>query len=289
MAKKTELVAVEAKDLQIIEYHGQRVATTEQLAAGYGTDVENIRRNFNRNKSRFVEGKHYFQISGNELENLRISFSPAQISNKTRSLTLWTERGAANHAKMLETDQAWEYYNDLTEFYFTRRDAIAAPVDAMQLLNDPSTLRNLLLNYSGDNERLKGENQQLVSTVESLGKHFTKGMTIPAFCKCLNGVNINKMMWWAFERNWIFNEQRDPEKSARWRVASYARDTYLTEDEMEIKPHGKEAFTKKTPVLLEKGCHRLYALYMKGELPMKATWNGEFSHDKATYTPEAGQ
>ncbi|WON77799.1 ORF6N domain-containing protein [Serratia sp. UGAL515B_01] len=286
MAKKTELVAVEAKDLQIIEYRGQRVATTEQLAAGYGTDVENIRRNFNRNKSRFVEGKHYFQISGNELENLRISFSPAQISNKTRSLTLWTERGAANHAKMLETDQAWEYYNDLTEFYFTRRDAIAAPVDAMQLLNDPATLRNLLLNFSGDNERLKGENQQLVSTVESLEKHFTKGMTIPAFCKCLNGVNINKMMWWAFERNWVFNEQRDPEKSARWRVASYARDTYLTEEETEVKPHGKEAFTKKTPVLLEKGCHRLYALYMKGELPMKATWNGEYSHDKAAYTPE---
>lgn len=289
MAKKTELVAVEAKDLQIIEYRGQRVATTEQLAAGYGASVKNIRDNFDNNKSRFIEGKHYFQIEGKALSDLRTENFGVQISNKARSLRLWTERGAANHAKMLETDQAWEYYNDLTEFYFTRRDAIAAPVDAMQLLNDPSTLRNLLLNYSGDNERLKGENQQLASTVESLEKHFTKGMTIPAFCKCLNGVNINKMMWWAFERNWIFNEQRDPEKSARWRVASYARDTYLTEEETEVKPHGKEAFTKKTPVLLEKGCHRLYALYMKGELPMKATWNGEYNHDKATYTPEAKQ
>ncbi|OCJ22807.1 ORF6N domain-containing protein [Serratia sp. 14-2641] len=289
MAKKTELVAVEAKDLQIIEYRGQRVATTEQLAVGYGATEQMITNNFNRNKTRFVDGKHYFKLRGEEVEILRNSFSGVQISSKARSLTLWTERGAANHAKILETDQAWEYYNDLTEFYFTRRDAIAAPVDAMQLLNDPSTLRSLLMNYSGDNERLKGENQQLVSTVESLEKHFTKGMTIPAFCKCLNGVNINKMMWWAFERNWIFNEQRDPEKSARWRVASYARDTYLTEDEMEIKPHGKEAFTKKTPVLLEKGCHRLYALYMKGELPMKATWNGEYSHDKAAYTPEEKQ
>ncbi len=289
MAKKTELVAVEAKDLQIIEYRGQRVATNEQLASGYGTDPVRIRQNYHENKGRFVEGKHYFKVTGDELNNLRVALNYLQISPKTRSLMLWTERGAANHAKMLETDQAWNYYNDLTEFYFTRRDAIAAPVDAMQLLNDPSTLRNLLLNYSGDNERLKGENQQLVSTVESLEKHFTKGMTIPAFCKCLNGVNINKMMWWAFERNWLFNEQRDPEKSARWRVASYARDTYLTEEETEVKLHGKEAFTKKTPVLLEKGCHRLYALYMKGELPMKATWNGEYNHDKAAYTPEAKQ
>ncbi|HHQ6623859.1 TPA: ORF6N domain-containing protein [Serratia fonticola] len=288
MAKKTELVAVEAKDLQIIEYRGQRVATTEQLAAGYGTTVIRIQQNHTRNASRFNEGKHFFKVIGEELKAIRLSLSES-VSKYTTSLILWTERGAANHAKMLETDQAWEYYNDLTEFYFTRRDAIAAPVDAMQLLNDPSTLRNLLLNYSGDNERLKGENQQLASTVESLEKHFTKGMTIPAFCKCLNGVNINKMMWWAFERNWIFNEQRDPEKSARWRVASYARDTYLTEDETEVKPHGKEAFTKKTPVLLEKGCHRLYALYMKGDLPMKATWNGEYSHDKAAYTPEEKQ
>ena len=135
MFDKTELVAVEAKDLQVIEYRNQRVVTTEQMAVGYGTDAENIRRNFNRNKSRFVEGKHYFQISGNELENLRVSFSPAQISNKTRSLTLWTERGAANHAKMLETDQAWGYHEDLVEFYFTQRDAKAlpAPVELSKL------------------------------------------------------------------------------------------------------------------------------------------------------------
>ncbi|MFT8077251.1 ORF6N domain-containing protein, partial [Salmonella enterica subsp. enterica serovar Typhimurium] len=46
MAMKTELATVAARDLQIIEYRGQRVVTTEQLAAGYGTDAENIRRNF---------------------------------------------------------------------------------------------------------------------------------------------------------------------------------------------------------------------------------------------------
>lgn len=135
MAKKTELMTVEAKDLQIIEYRGQRVATTEQLAAGYGATEQMITNNFNRNKTRFVEGKHYFKLRGEEVEILRNSFSGVQISSKARSLTLWTERGAANHAKMLETDQAWEYYNDLTEFYFTQRDAKAlpAPVELSKL------------------------------------------------------------------------------------------------------------------------------------------------------------
>lgn len=276
---KTELVPVAACDLQIIEYRGQRVVTTEQLAAGYGTDAENIRRNFNRNKSRFIEGKHYFQITGPELENLRVTFSPAQISNKTRSLTLWTERGAANHAKMLETDQAWGYHEDLVEFYFTQRNAIALPVSRKELAL-------MVIEAEERAEAAALENKTLSATVESLEKHFTKGMTIPAFCKALNGVNINKMMWWVFERNWVFNEQRDPDKDPRWRVASYARDKYLTEDQTQITPHGKDAFTKFTPVLLEKGCHRLYQLYMKGELPMKKTWDGEYSHDKTIYTPE---
>ncbi|MMZ42897.1 ORF6N domain protein [compost metagenome] len=133
MAKKTELMAVEAKDLQIIEYRGLRVATTEQLAAGYGTDVVNIKMNYSRNANRFVEGKHFFKVVGKELADLRVSFSYLQISSKTRSLMLWTERGAANHAKMLETEQAWSYYDEMVEFYFTRREALPAPADLSKL------------------------------------------------------------------------------------------------------------------------------------------------------------
>lgn len=276
---KTELVPVAACDLQIIEYRGQRVVTNEQLAAGYGTDVANIKMNYSRNADRFVEGKHFFKVTGEELANLRVTFSYLQISSKTRSLMLWTERGAANHAKTLETDQAWGYHEDLVEFYFTQRNATALPVSRKELAL-------MVIEAEERAEAAALENKTLSATVESLEKHFTKGMTIPAFCKALNGVNINKMMWWAFERNRVFNEQRDPEKDPRWRVASYARDKYLTEDQTQITPHGKDAFTKFTPVLLEKGCHRLYQLYMKGELPMKKTWDGEYSHDKAIYTPE---
>ncbi|EDW1774914.1 ORF6N domain-containing protein, partial [Salmonella enterica subsp. diarizonae] len=90
MAMKTELATVAARDLQIIEYRGQRVVTNEQLAAGYGTDVANIKMNYSRNADRFVEGKHFFKVTGEELANLRVTFSYLQISSKTRSLMLWT-------------------------------------------------------------------------------------------------------------------------------------------------------------------------------------------------------
>ncbi|EDE8442018.1 phage antirepressor Ant, partial [Salmonella enterica subsp. enterica serovar Pomona] len=35
---------------------------------------------------------------------------------------LWTERGAARHAKMLETDQAWEVFEKLEDCYFSRSE-----------------------------------------------------------------------------------------------------------------------------------------------------------------------
>jgi hypothetical protein len=134
MAKKTELMAVEAKDLQIIEYRGQRVVTTEQMAAGYGASVKNIQDNFQNNRQRFVEGKHFFTVEGSELRGLKNRPEVIGLVGKNaRSLLLWTERGAANHSKMLVTDQAWDYFNDLAEFYFTRREALPAPADLSKL------------------------------------------------------------------------------------------------------------------------------------------------------------
>lgn len=276
-----ELTTLAARDLQVVEYRGQRVVTTELMAAGYGATEKMINNNFSRNESRFVEGKHFFKVEGADLQELKSLPSLRGLVSKYASqLILWTERGAANHAKMLETEQAWGYHEDLVEFYFTKREAIAAPVSRKELAL-------MVIEAEERAEAAALENKTLNATVESLEKHFTKGMTIPAFCKGLNGVNVSKMMWWAFERDWVFNEQRDPEKDPRWRVASYARDKYLTEDQTQVTPHGMETFTRYSPVLLEKGCHRLYQLYMKGELPMKKSWNGERSHDKATYTPEA--
>ena len=92
--------------------------------------------NFNRNKERFVEGKHYFMAKGETLENLKNSLRVSQtpISPKTRSLILWTERGAARHAKMLETDQAWEVFEKLEDCYFNQGNT-KSNAPALDLMN----------------------------------------------------------------------------------------------------------------------------------------------------------
>lgn len=110
------------------------VITTELLARLYGTEVANIQANHSRNRARFVEGKHFYKVEGQGLEDLRLTLGKSQISPKARSLILWTERGAARHAKMLETDQAWDVFEALEDAYF-QRGAAAQPDP-----NAPSTV-----------------------------------------------------------------------------------------------------------------------------------------------------
>jgi phage regulator Rha-like protein len=116
------------------------------------------------------------------------------------------------------------------------------------------------------------------SKIHSMENLFKEGMTHTQFCKGLNGVNVMQVGKFLEGRNWLYNESKS---GLRFRVASYARDKYMTEHQHEVTPHGKEPFVSFTPVLLKKGAVRLYDLYLAGELPMKKTWDGLFTHDKA--------
>ncbi|HIA3199294.1 TPA: P22AR C-terminal domain-containing protein [Escherichia coli] len=117
-------VQISVKNLSPVTYNQIPVITTELLARLYGTETIRIQQNHHENKSRFIEGKHFFKAVGDELKNLRLVLNESQnavkISPKTRSLILWTERGAARHAKMLETDQAWDVFEKLEDCYFSQ-------------------------------------------------------------------------------------------------------------------------------------------------------------------------
>ncbi|EAB9752427.1 ORF6N domain-containing protein [Salmonella enterica subsp. salamae] len=98
------------------------VITTELLAQLYGTKIKNISDNFLNNTTRFVVGKHFFKIEKNELREFKNRPETIGLVGKNaRSLILWTERGAARHAKMLETDQAWEVFEKLEDCYFSQK------------------------------------------------------------------------------------------------------------------------------------------------------------------------
>ena len=118
-------------DLIPVEYRAERVLTTEQLAQAYECEPNNIKKNFNSNKEHFEEGRHYYKVEGDALNDLRVTFSDLQISPKTRCLYLWTRRGASRHSKMLGTDRAWEMFDALEENYFNPRPKALTPAEQM--------------------------------------------------------------------------------------------------------------------------------------------------------------
>ncbi|EPY9055203.1 TPA: ORF6N domain-containing protein, partial [Acinetobacter baumannii] len=126
----TNIAQINNAQVSIVNFKSVPVVTTAMLAQFYATDTDNIKQNYNRNKERFIEGKHFFKIVGEELKNFvgdlkSLANSTVQISPKTRNLILWTERGAARHAKMLDTDQAWDIFEQLEDCYFHRQEILA--------------------------------------------------------------------------------------------------------------------------------------------------------------------
>ena len=102
-----------------MEWKGQRIMTTKTLAGCYGAEEVNIRNNFSKNKDRFIEGKHYYKLKGQELKEFKDLVSGSYlVDKKVPSLILWTERGALRHAKLLNTDMAWNVYEQLEDTYF---------------------------------------------------------------------------------------------------------------------------------------------------------------------------
>ncbi|WP_192900921.1 P22AR C-terminal domain-containing protein [Photorhabdus luminescens] len=134
------------------------VITTELLAELYETDVVRIRQNHTRNADRFSEGKHFFILKGKELQEFKnrvsLSYSVESdiqlVGKRARSLTLWTERGAARHAKMLDTNKAWDVFEKLEDCYFSQKERV--PVSVKTNSDERTPLRdaiNMLVGKKG--------------------------------------------------------------------------------------------------------------------------------------------
>lgn len=140
-------------ELQVIEKNGKRVLLTSQLAESYGTTAKVISNNFNNNKERYVEGKHYYCLTGNDLkEFVQSSNLGLQNSEKIRVLYLWTEKGALLHAKSLGTDKAWEVYDYLVESYFNKK---IDKIDIANAILNPDTIIQLAMALKEEQSKSK--------------------------------------------------------------------------------------------------------------------------------------
>lgn len=111
-------------ELKVIEYRNIRVLTTQQIAEVYEADSDLISKNFNNNKDKYTEGKHFICLTGNELKEAKANGKIYGLQQNANKFYLWTEKGAFLHAKSLNTDKAWEAYSNLIDGYYKQKDLL---------------------------------------------------------------------------------------------------------------------------------------------------------------------
>ena len=129
----SDVVTIGAVTTPVISYKGQRVCTSKQLAQFYGCAEKNLSDNHSSNRKRFEEGKHFVKLDGDDLRSFKNQPEiNGLVAKQAPHLILWTDRGAARHAKMLETDKAWDVFEELEDNYFSTSNKRAAIVDGKE-------------------------------------------------------------------------------------------------------------------------------------------------------------
>lgn len=150
-----EIVKVKEKEVVVLEWKGQRVMTTEQLAEIYETSIDNVKVNFNRNHDKFKEDLHYCLLKGQELREFKNLVTNSYLVDKhTPQLYLWTRRGASRHCKILDTEKAWEQFDALEENYYNPKK-LSSENAIDQILENPDFGIKLLTAYKEEKEKTK--------------------------------------------------------------------------------------------------------------------------------------
>ncbi|EES6451312.1 phage antirepressor Ant [Escherichia coli] len=202
--QESELVVVQNQpdEIPVLEWQGVRVVTTETLARGYGVDEANIRNNLSRNLDRFEEGKHYFLLTALKLREFKNRVTGSySVGKNARSLTLWTERGAARMSKIVDTNEAWAFFEKLEDSYFRQKEQqpIAIPQtlpEALRLAAELAEQKQLL------EQKAHQLNQQLVAAAPKVDfadrVSVAKGILIGNFAKVV-GLKQNALFAWLRE------------------------------------------------------------------------------------------
>lgn len=179
-------------DIQIIEYNNIRVLTTQQVAEAYQTSTDTVTRNFNRNKDRYTEGKHYIALEGEEKNDFVDHGQIDRGLKNAKTLYLWTQKGCLLHAKSLNTDIAWEVYDKLVDNYFAPVKQLSQ-VDMMRIQlgmidNHEDRITNLENNMTIDygQQRVLEDtvNKTVIDVLGGKGSNAYKGIGKKVFAEC---------------------------------------------------------------------------------------------------------
>lgn len=107
-----------------IIHNGERCITHDIGDQLHGRPEGTFRKSFNRNRSKFTEGKHYYSMPLKEFRELRPSNGRnPEGGNPNVEVVLLTEKGYLMVIKPMGDDVSWEVQEQLIDGYFRLKDA----------------------------------------------------------------------------------------------------------------------------------------------------------------------
>ena len=97
-----------------IKYKGQWVFTTKEVADICGVNTNNIYHNVLYNRDKFIEGKHFFRVTGKECKAIADQHKN-DVDIAGNSVTLWTKYGLLRLCKMSNSSRSWELLEEVAD------------------------------------------------------------------------------------------------------------------------------------------------------------------------------
>jgi len=143
--------------------------------------------------------------------------------------------------------------------------------DAWQALKNkplsPKELAFMVIQAEEAKERAEFEITRLQGVCNTITAQFCPGVTVPKFCKQLNGVNVQQV------NNTLIDMGYLRRTNTGIVPVAYARDRYFKEEQGRF--NGK---MRAKAVLTLVGAKWLYRAYLSNKLPMRSDWDNKMSH-----------
>ena len=155
-------ILINGVEIETKEYKGQRVITSYDVAKLHEREVNDVTKNFNNNRDKFILNEDYFLINKNDISERKISVQEF-IPNNVKEIPIFTESGYLMLVKSFTDDLSWKIQRMLVKSYFI---VITGQIQPKQLTKIEAL--QMALETELENERLRIENEAQNEIIKGL-------------------------------------------------------------------------------------------------------------------------
>ena len=116
-----DMIIINNKEIKVKEYNGERVVTAWDIAKIHGRDVNEITKNFNRNRETFDLNEDYFVLNKEEFSE-RLKIVQDFIPNNVKEIIVFTQSGYLLLTKTFSDKLSWKIQKELIKAYFKLKE-----------------------------------------------------------------------------------------------------------------------------------------------------------------------